>query len=69
MTVVDAWDPAQYNRFAQERQQPFVDLVGLLEPVDAAAVVDLGCGDGRLTARLHRQVGQRPPSGWTVRRR
>lgn len=57
MTGVDAWDPGQYNRFASEREQPFWDLVNLLTPVAAPAVVDLGCGDGRLTAALHERLG------------
>lgn len=51
-----AWDPATYNRFSGEREQPFWDLVRLLAPVERASVVDLGCGDGRLTAELHRRL-------------
>ena len=51
-----AWDPAQYNRFAAERSQPFHDLCDLLEPVVSPRVVDLGCGDGRLTSLLHRRL-------------
>lgn len=50
------WDPGQYNRFAAEREQPFWDLVALLEAVESPTVVDLGCGDGRLTAALHRRL-------------
>ena len=50
------WDPAQYNRFAAEREQPFWDLYGLLRPVEAPRLVDLGCGDGRLTAALHHRL-------------
>jgi trans-aconitate 2-methyltransferase len=52
----DSWDPAQYNRFKDEREQPFWDLAGLLRPVSSPTVVDLGCGDGRLTAALHRAL-------------
>jgi trans-aconitate 2-methyltransferase len=52
MSAVDPWDPTQYNRFAAEREQPFWDLARLLQPVESATVVDLGCGDGRLTASL-----------------
>ena len=51
------WDPGQYNRFAAEREQPFWDLAGLLEAVERPRVVDLGCGDGRLTAALHERLG------------
>lgn len=57
MTRTDGWDPAQYNRFAAEREQPFWDLAHLLTPVEAPTVVDLGCGDGRLTALLHGELG------------
>jgi len=57
MTGPDSWDPAQYNRFAAEREQPFWDLARLLEPVEAPRMVDLGCGDGRLTGSLHRDRG------------
>lgn len=51
------WEPETYNRFAAEREQPFWDLVGLLGAVDRPDVVDLGCGDGRLTAALHSRLG------------
>jgi len=54
---IDSWDPSQYNRFAGEREQPFWDLARLLHPTNAPAVVDLGCGDGRLTAALHERIG------------
>ncbi|MDA8262294.1 MAG: methyltransferase domain-containing protein [Actinomycetota bacterium] len=51
------WDPEQYGRFAAEREQPFWDLAGLLERHAGATLVDMGCGDGRLTAQLHERIG------------
>ncbi len=57
VSTADGWDPDQYNRFAVEREQPFFDLVGLVEHDGAPEVADLGCGDGRLTAQLHRSLG------------
>ena len=54
--TTDAWDPAQYNRFADEREQPFWDLAHMLQPVAEPLVADLGCGDGRLTAALHEHL-------------
>ncbi len=57
MTSTDRWDPAQYNKFAAQREQPFWDLARLLEPADSPSLVDLGCGDGRLTAGLSAMVG------------
>jgi trans-aconitate 2-methyltransferase len=61
--VKTTWDPGQYDRFAAEREQPFWDLAALLEPVEAPAVVDLGCGDGRLAAELHARLGARRTVG------
>jgi len=57
VTDPDGWDPGQYNRFAAEREEPFWDLVRLIETVVSPRVVDLGCGDGRLTSMLHVKVG------------
>jgi trans-aconitate 2-methyltransferase len=54
--VSDTWDPTQYRRFEAERDQPFHDLLALVEAVPGGAVVDLGCGDGRLTAVGHRAL-------------
>lgn len=63
MSTPSTWDPDQYNRFAAEREQPFRDLAALLEPAARPRVVDLGCGDGRLTAALHRQLGAAATTG------
>jgi trans-aconitate 2-methyltransferase len=49
----DSWNPGQYGKFAAERARPFFDLLALVEPVPDGRVVDLGCGTGELTARLH----------------
>ena len=50
------WSPAQYQRFAEERKQPFLDLVALLERRPRMRVVDLGCGTGELTRELHQTL-------------
>lgn len=51
-----AWDPAQYQRFANERSQPFYDLAAMVQRSPGMRVVDLGCGAGELTAWLHREL-------------
>src|SRR4030095_1298373 len=56
MAAVDTWDPEQYERFAAERSAPFWDLLSLVRPVPGGRVVDLGCGNGELTAALHRRL-------------
>jgi len=48
----DTWDPAQYERFAAERNAPFFELLALVQPVPGGQAVDLGCGTGTLTAAL-----------------
>jgi trans-aconitate 2-methyltransferase len=50
---MDPWNPDQYAKFLSEREQPFDDLVALVRPAPGMRVVDLGCGTGRLTRRLH----------------
>ncbi len=46
------WDPAVYNRYADERGRPFVELLARVRVESATAVADLGCGPGNLTAML-----------------
>jgi trans-aconitate 2-methyltransferase len=46
------WDPVQYGAFAGERRRPFVELLARVGAERPAHVVDLGCGDGALTATL-----------------
>lgn len=46
------WDPDVYNRYADERGRPFVELLTRIRVDSATAVVDLGCGPGNLTAML-----------------
>lgn len=51
-----AWNPNQYDRFRAEREQPFYDLAALVRKQPGMRVVDLGCGDGRLTRWLHGEL-------------
>ena len=52
----DAWNPGQYERFRDERRQPFFDLLALVQRRPSMQVVDLGCGTGVLTRTLHREL-------------
>jgi trans-aconitate 2-methyltransferase len=49
----DAWNPERYERFRDERSQPFFDLMALVHHQRGMRVVDLGCGTGELTRLLH----------------
>jgi trans-aconitate 2-methyltransferase len=55
--AADSWSPRQYERFGPEREQPFWDLLEMVEPAVGSAVVDLGCGTGQLTRALHERLG------------
>jgi trans-aconitate 2-methyltransferase len=46
------WDPQQYARYTSFRSRPFVELVGRIPAEKPSQIVDLGCGDGSLTATL-----------------
>jgi trans-aconitate 2-methyltransferase len=52
----DTWNPNQYERFRDERSQPFFDLLALVQPRPGMRVVDLGCGTGELTVEVHRRL-------------
>src|SRR5262245_15232822 len=54
--ATSTWDPEQYARFQAERSKPFYDLAALVETKPGMRVVDLGCGDGVLTAWLHQHL-------------
>lgn len=56
---VDGWSPGQYGQFADERAQPFWDLVDLIQQPACGAFgrsVDLGCGSGELTAAVTEEM-------------
>ncbi len=59
----DSWDPAQYERFRDERSLPFFDLLALVRGRPGLRVVDLGCGTGELTRRLHEHLYARETLG------
>lgn len=52
----DPWSPEQYERFRAEREQPFWDLLTLIDARPGGRVVDQGCGTGVLTRELHRTL-------------
>ncbi len=58
-----AWDPAQYEKFKNERARPFFDLLAQLDDISPKIVVDLGCGTGELTAELAQKWPQAPVLG------
>jgi trans-aconitate 2-methyltransferase len=46
------WDPAQYDRYAEERARPFSDLTARIDVGEPRLVIDLGCGPGSQTETL-----------------
>ena len=58
-----SWDPAQYEKFKRERDQPFWDLLALVQPRPGMRVADLGCGTGSQTQALHEKLAARETLG------
>lgn len=59
----DPWNPAQYERFKNERTRPFFDLLALVAKDRDMRVVDLGCGTGELTRAMHLELGAKETLG------
>ncbi|MGH9742686.1 MAG: class I SAM-dependent methyltransferase [Candidatus Acidiferrum sp.] len=52
MTPEQTWDPERYARNARFVSDLATPVVELLSPRDGERILDLGCGDGVLTAKL-----------------
>ena len=61
--MTSPWNPTQYERFRNERSQPFFDLLELVAPAPGGTAVDLGCGTGELTKMLHEKLRTRETIG------
>jgi trans-aconitate 2-methyltransferase len=46
------WDPELYARFSDARARPARELMARIPPLEPRTIVDLGCGDGPVTALL-----------------
>ena len=57
------WDPAGYLRYAGERARPFADLLARVDAGSPRVVIDLGCGEGALTASLAQRWPQARVTG------
>jgi trans-aconitate 2-methyltransferase len=61
-TAAAVWDANLYLKFADARMRPALDLMGRLDPANAArpghAIYDLGCGAGNITRILAERFPQ-----------
>lgn len=63
MSQSDAWNPSQYDRFSEQRAQPFFDLLAMVQTKAQMRVADLGCGTGELTRQLHDRLNAKQTIG------
>lgn len=61
--TAEHWNAAQYNKFREQRMQPFFDLVAMIQVKPGMRVIDLGCGTGELTALLAERLPQSTVEG------
>lgn len=57
------WSAKQYVTFEEERTRPVRDLLSALPPIEARAVMDLGCGPGNSTEVLAARFPEAAVSG------
>ena len=60
----DVWNPEQYEKFKDELQRPFLDLMRMVKLEEEMRVADLGCGTGAPTQTLHRFLHARETIGF-----
>lgn len=53
----DTWDAERYDRYADQRRRPALDLLERVRAAPGGRAVDLGCGDGWCTPLLHGRTG------------
>ncbi len=53
-TAPHQWNPADYARHSQGQERWAKELLGLLSLKPDEDVLDIGCGDGRITAEISR---------------
>jgi trans-aconitate 2-methyltransferase len=46
------WDPADYEKSSSAQYEWAMKLISLLKVAEDERILDIGCGDGRITARL-----------------
>lgn len=54
--MTDTWNPALYDQFKQQRTQPALELMAMVQFRPLMRIIDLGCGTGEITARLHDEL-------------
>lgn len=55
--MTDTWDAERYDRYADQRRRPALDLLDRVPPAPGGQVADLGCGNGWITPLLHERTG------------
>ena len=49
------WNPQLYLKFADQRGRPAADLIAQIQLENPKRIIDLGCGTGNSTERLHQR--------------
>ena len=56
MNIMDKWDAKDYHKNSSEQQKWGLELLDKIALSGNERVLDVGCGDGKLTAEIVRRV-------------
>ncbi len=56
------WNAAEYSRCSSLQEAMGQEVLALLNLRDSERILDVGCGDGKITA----EIASRVPRGWVV---
>lgn len=58
MQMAHCWNPTDYAQHSQGQERWAKELLELLAPEPQESILDIGCGDGRITAEIAKMVPQ-----------
>jgi trans-aconitate 2-methyltransferase len=56
------WDPVEYERSSSAQYRWALELISQIDIAPDTHILDIGCGDGKITAHLAAAV----PLGWVM---
>jgi trans-aconitate 2-methyltransferase len=68
MALAHKWNPREYNCYSSHQKQWGMELVAKLSLHGNERLLDLGCGDGKVTSEIARRLPQGSVTGLDISR-